>query len=177
MRATDQRDDPMTRAGARECRGFTVIDLMVALIIIVVLTVLVAPRLNDESALRVRAAAAMLRSDLELAQVMTIANPQHPVAVRFDENDGYTLLDLASGDPIPRADGQGYVVVFGQGRAAAAARVTWSGQDMPEGHLAFNEFGGLADPDLDPVITLACGPHWVRFTFNATTGTIEESSG
>jgi type II secretory pathway pseudopilin PulG len=167
----------MIRRAEHPRPGFTLIDLLMTLTVILALGAIVLPRLHDDSFLRVRAAAGMLRSDLELAQVMTIANPADPVAVRLEGINGYSLLYPSSGASLRRPGGEAYTVTFGQGRALGAGGVTLSAQGITDLTVVFNELGGLANSPEEPVITLQHDTRWIRLTFSPLTGSITESSG
>ncbi len=92
---------PRTRQGRR---AFTLIEMLVTLTIIMVAAAIVIPRLRDDSQFRLIAASQLMASDIELAQIMTITNPQDPTLVRFNPSAGEYWLAAASApdDPIDR---------------------------------------------------------------------------
>jgi len=169
----------MERQRTRSTRGFTLIDLMVTLTVIVVMAALVVPRLQDDARLRLIGASRMLASDIELAQMMTIANPQDATVVRFQNGTGEYWLASASApdDPIDRAGiPNGYRVIFGQGDAALAGGVTLLAADIENGTLTFNAQGGIEDLTAEPAVTLLLDSRWIRLHIAPVTGVITESS-
>jgi prepilin-type N-terminal cleavage/methylation domain-containing protein len=169
----------MKRLRTRSRRGFTLIDLMVTITVIVVVAALVVPRFQDDTRLRLIGASRMLASDIELAQLMTIANPEDPTVVRFQSGAGeYWLASAATPDvPIDRAGVPGgYRVVFGQGTAAQADGVTLAPAGIVDDTLVFNAQGGIADLTSEPTVTLQRGSRWIKLHVAPTTGVITETS-
>jgi Tfp pilus assembly protein FimT len=169
----------MERQGTRSRRSFTLIDLMVTLTVIVVMAALVVPRFQDDARLRLIGASRMLASDIELAQMMTIANPQDATVVRVQNSTGEYWLASAStpDDPIDRAGiPNGYRVIFGQGDAALAGGVTLLASDLENNTLTFNAQGGIEDLTAEPAVTLMLDSRWITLHIAPTTGVITESS-
>ena len=152
---------------------------MVTLTVIVVVAALVVPNLQDDTRLRLIGASRMLASDIELAQLMTIANPEDPTVLRLQSGTGEYWLARASApdDPIDR-DGApgGYHVIFGQGDALHADGVTMAPSDIASDTLTFNAQGGIADLTAEPAVTLSLGARWIKLHIAPTTGVITESS-
>ena len=145
--------------------------------IIIVAGALVMPKLSDDEQLRLAAAAGILTSDIELAQVMSISHPADAVVVQFDpDNDQYWLAYADVPDtPIPRSDnGRPYLIVFGQGRARSALGVSLSLTEVSNNTLAFDAQGGVADISAQPVIRLSLGKRFIDLQIASTTGTITQ---
>ena len=160
--------------------GFTLIDLMVTLTIIAVMAAVLIPRMDDGGRLNLMAGARLLASDIEMAQIMTIANPADPIVVKFEPTLGIYWLAPASDpdNPILRPGAtQLYKVVFGQGRGRTAKDVTFALSDVTGEVLSFNEQGGILDPTLEPEIKLMRGSRWITLTISTMTGTISETAG
>ena len=158
-------------------RGFTLMELMMTITIIIVAGALVMPKLSDDAQLRLMAAASILTSDIELAQVMTISRPADPVVVQFDpENERYWVAYADDIDtPIPRpGNGRPYLIVFGQDRARSAVGVSLSLTDVTDNTLGFDPQGGVADISAQPVIRLTLGTHLIDLQIASTTGTITQ---
>jgi prepilin-type N-terminal cleavage/methylation domain-containing protein len=172
-------ESAMERQRTRSRRGFTLIDLMVTLTVIVIVAALVVPRLQDDTRLRLIGASRMVASDIELAQLMTIANPQDATVVRFQNGTGEYWLASASApdDPIDRAGvPDGYRVIFGQGDASHAAGVTMVAANIANNTLTFNAQGGIEDLTSEPAVTLMLDSRWIKLYIAPTTGVITESS-
>jgi prepilin-type N-terminal cleavage/methylation domain-containing protein len=169
----------MQPAETREHRGFTLIDLLVTMTVLVVLAGVILPRIQDDARLRLIGASRMLASDIELAQLMTIANPQEPTVLRLQAGTGeYWLAPASTPDtPIDRSGVPGgYRVIFGQGDARHAAGVTIATVDIPNDTLIFNAQGGIADLTTEPAVIVMVGTRWIKLEISPTTGSISESS-
>ena len=121
----------------------------------------------------------MLASDIELAQMMTIANPQDPIVLRVQHGTGEYWLASASApdDPIDRAGiPNGYRIIFGQGDAALAGGVTLLAADIENNTITFNAQGGIEDLTSEPAVTLMLDSRWITLHIAPTTGVITESS-
>ena len=191
--AADERSNTVTGRGSKLGRGttgpyslgplrraVTLIELLVTIMIIVVAASIMLPEFSNDSRFRLMGAARMLASDIEMAQVMTIANPQQPMIVRFDGTN--TTYWLAYADtpetPIPGPAASGpYKVTFGEGRAKSAEGVSFTLNDIPDEKLVFNVQGGIDDLTTQPIITLNSDPRWIKLSIAPTTGTITETSG
>ena len=158
-------------------RGFTLMELMMTITILIVAGALVMPKLSDDTQLRLVAATSILTSDIELAQVMTISYPGDPVVVQFDpENEHYWLAYADDIDtPIPRPNGRPYLIVFGQDRARSAAGVSLRLTEVTDNTLAFDAQGGVADISARPVIRLSLGTRFIDLQIAPPTGTITQS--
>src|SRR5687768_8139513 len=103
--------------------AFTLVEMLVTVAVLALVAASVAPMFSDDRNLRVVAAARILSSDIEFAQVLTISKPEEPVVVRFDPaNNTYWLAYAYDTEtPMPRPDGgEPYLVELGTGRARSA---------------------------------------------------------
>jgi type II secretory pathway pseudopilin PulG len=169
----------MTRDRCRDRRSFTLIDLLITMTVLVVLAGVILPRIQDDVRLRLIAASRILASDIELAQLMTIANPEAPTVVRLVSGTGeYWLATAATPEtPIDRSGVPGaYRVIFGLGDAGHAGGVTIATVDIPNDTLAFNAQGGIADLTTEPAVIVMVGTQWIKLEISPTTGVIRESS-
>jgi prepilin-type N-terminal cleavage/methylation domain-containing protein len=158
-------------------RGFTLAEMLITVTLIAILAALAMPQFTSVEPLRARAAAGILRSDIEMAQVLCMSEPSNPVVVRFDTSTAtYWLAEAGTPDtPITRADtGEPYSVTLGADRAVAAEGISISLADVPSSTLEFNSSGGLIDFTLNPVITLSGATDTVELHIAPTTGRITE---
>ena len=153
---------------------------MMTVTVIILMAAVLVPELKDDRQVRVIAASRLLGSDLEMAQVMNITNPQQPIVVRFEPAIGkYWLATAGAPDtPIKRPGTEkDYVVHFGYGEAAGAEAVTMQLAIIQNNKLAFNAHGGIDAMTASPSIKLVYGSRWIKLTISPITGAITESSG
>ncbi|MEM7228247.1 MAG: type II secretion system protein, partial [Planctomycetota bacterium] len=130
------------------CRAFTLIEMLMVISIMAMTVVMVLPMVSSDTQPRLRAASVVLRSDIEMAQVLTSSNPTTPVVVHFAaDGSGYHLAYRSAPKvPIVRSDtGEPYDEKIGVGRLTSAEGVTISLTDVPDGVLAFNAQNGVED--------------------------------
>lgn len=160
--------------------GFTLIEVMMTITILVLVSVLVLPKFGNDARSRLMAATGILSSDIELAQVMTLSNPASPIVLYFNPATSmYRLAHRATPNTAILRAGttEPYEVFFGRGRAVGAEGVTIALTDLPGSTLSFNEVGGILDPTTNPVITLNLRGQWSQLTIAPTTGLITGTSG
>ena len=169
----------VTRAG--EC-GFTLLDMLVTMAVMLIVAAIVLPgsAVGSDAQSRLLAAASIVASDLEFAQVQNITNPEEPVVVRFDvtQNRYWVAFADATETPMSRPDnGEPYEVRLGIGRAAAAAGAVLSVDGITSNTLKFNAQGGIDSLTNSPVITLDLEARWYTLTINPITGSILDDRG
>jgi prepilin-type N-terminal cleavage/methylation domain-containing protein len=158
--------------------AFTLIEMLMVVAIISMLAILLVPSGRKDERLPLRAAAAVMVSDIELAQVLNVSNPKHPVVVRFDPaRTRYWLARADSpNEPILRTGtDEPYLVVLGAGRAMAASGVRFAVDNAADNTLAFSPHGGLAEPGAQPRIRLRVAgdaQYETRITIAPITGSI-----
>jgi|SoiMetStandDraft_5_1073268.scaffolds.fasta_scaffold31755_2 prepilin-type N-terminal cleavage/methylation domain-containing protein len=167
---------PLTRCRRRG--AFTLIEVLVALTLVAAIAAVVAPMFSDDSRLRVMAASGIIRSDIELAQVMTISHPDNPVVVCFDPDNATYWLAYATDPttPLPREDtGEPYQVTLGVDRARSAAGVSLAVEQMTSNRIEFAAHGGLTTFTTTPLIKIICGAQGIQLSIKPATGTVTES--
>lgn len=163
--------------GRREIRrAFSLLELLMALTVLAVAAAMVLPAFQDDHRLRVVAAATLLTSDLEYAQLINVTHPDTPVIVRFDsETSRYWLAyEWTPETPITRdPSGEPYLVELGVGRARSSWGVTLT---TARTELAFDAQGGLAMLQTAPEIVLEQGGSRIVLRISPTTGAITQSN-
>lgn len=160
------------------CRAFTLLEVLIVVSVIAVVAAIVSPMFSDDAPLRVRAAARVLASDIEYAQVLSIAHPQQPMVVKFSDDLASYWLALASDPelPIAREDtGEPYLVTFGAGRASPAEGIALELVDVKANCIQFTSTGGLNEFSVTPIIRIIHGESGAALTVAPTTGSITES--
>jgi prepilin-type N-terminal cleavage/methylation domain-containing protein len=171
---------PRSHQGQLCEHGFTIVELLVTLTVIATLSVLIIPTFQDDAQLRVMAAASLLASDIEYAQVLSVSQPDDPVVVQFDTANATYWLAYADApeEPLIRPDtGDPYLVEFGAGRGEPALDVSIWLIDLPDDRLSFDSNGGLVDFNTEPRIILGQGEHYRTLSIAATTGSLTETEG
>lgn len=161
-------------------RAFTLLEVLVTVSVIAAVAAIVLPMISSTHRVRVMAAASIVASDIELAQVMTIASPNDPMVVRFDPaTHTYWLARVSDTETPILRDGtsEPYLVTLGQGRAAGAVGVTFNIDQMASDMIQFNPQGGLQDFTVVPRIEFDCDGSRIILTVAPTTGTIEQKDG
>ncbi len=161
-------------------RAFTLIEMLVTVTVLAIVAATVAPMLNNDGRLQVMAAAELVASDIEFAQMMTIAYPSDPMAVCFSAKEKKYWIAYAAtpAEPIARPNsGEPYVVEFGVGRATGAADVAMTLNQMTDDSLTFDSSGGLLDFTKTPLIQLGTGSGAITLSIAAMTGSVREIDG
>ena len=156
-------------------RGTTLLEMLVVLVVIAVLAAMILPSVGDEDRLRVETAGWILRSDIELAQTMCVADPDDPVVLKLDPDaNRWWIASRDTPDiPILRPDsGEPYLVVLGEGRAATAEGVALWTDGLPGEMFAFDLYGALEDFTATPRVTLMRGERATTLGVVSQTGTV-----
>ncbi len=158
-------------------RGMSLVELMVTITIISSIAALVIPASQGDGLLQARAAATVLRSDIELTQVMTMTDPANPMVICFNEEGTRYWIASASNTEIPlslNGNNETYVMTMGEGRLAAADGVTINSETLSNRHIGFDMNGAVSPPMTTPIVTLQCGEHSVQLEVSPMTGTVTE---
>jgi len=157
-------------------RAFTLLEMLVTISIVATAAVLVAPALTDDSGLRVAAATDVLMSDIEYAQVLSLAEPADPIVVVLDAPGNRWWLARASAPetPIEGTNGSPYLMEMGTGRLATATGVSFTTTGLTDGELPFNEMGGLDGLVDAPQIVILLDGYALGLEVDPSTGTVSE---
>lgn len=132
----------------RVARGFTLVDLAIAVMVLLVIAAVAMPSMRPDDRARLLGAGSRLVSDLEYARSLSIGDPSNPATlVLREEGDGYWLARAETPEtPIERNGlGDPYEVIFGEGDADMLAGITIAlvGSDQG-GAVIFDAFGRLS---------------------------------
>ncbi len=146
-------------------RAFTIIELIIAVIIVAIVVGLAIPMFSDQSAGRLIAAKQRIVADIQYAQAWTIANPSSPATIRF-LSDGYVI----EGPP------DAGTVRFTANGFSEANGVMLSVSDVPLDGIPFNHSGalniGLDAPEPRIHLSTGVGAECVDIVLQPTSGQI-----
>jgi len=130
-------------------RGFTFVELLVTMSILVIVTAMALPLATGSTRAATDAAARLLASDLEHAQMLALSRPDVRVALAIDaDGTGWSIIDAdAPGTPLEdKLDaahrGRPLRTVLGEGRAQVGTHVVVDAQAAGK-TLVFTPLGGL----------------------------------
>lgn len=153
-------------------RGFTLIELMLVCILIVIATAMVMPAMNSNDVNFLQAGVNIMISDLDYAQATSINEPSEMVYVCFDPAASRWWVAPESTPDIPythQYTNDPYDSTMGVGVAAPAQGVTFSVTNMAGNRIKYDAFGRLTQI-LDPLIILTCGEYQATITIDTETG-------
>ena len=137
--------------------GFTLIELMVVVAILMTMAMFTIPMIQDGRSSGVNAAAGILQSDLERAQVMAMARPDTRVGLQIDaDGGGWSIVD-ADSPSTPLLDeftGSPISIRLGEGRGQVADGVRIQPDDASANLLVFGPLGGLEVPGNPRLLTV-----------------------
>jgi len=143
-------------------RGFTLIELMLVVVIMAVVGALTLPTVIEQDDGAADAAARVLGSDLEHAQLLALARPDRRIGLSIDaDGRGWQIVDADNPttplqDALDASDTPRVLAVrCGEGRAAVATDASVE----PAGDIiVFDPLGGLEVPGgSDRVLTVSSG--------------------
>lgn len=153
--------------------GFTLIEMLIVISVMLILGAMVAPMMTQTAATRLASAAQLLAADLSYAQVESISHGDDPRVVVFDTANA-TYRIAASSDtatPITNPIGnQPYEVTFGSGRAREMGGVTLQSVSVGgDDTLGFGIYGEL-DQTVAASVTLESDGFTLVVTVDPVTG-------
>jgi hypothetical protein len=151
---------------------------LVSLSVMAVVLVVVVPAARNDEALKVVAASAMIASDVEYVQSLTLASPDDPAVLCVSEDGSSYWIALASEPetPISRPySEEPYQIVFGEGRASSLEGVLLTLLHEDD-QLSFDAFGRIASGDAAAFV-LEVGDDAVTVWVSATTGSVSIVAG
>ncbi len=163
-------DMPHRRTGAAR-RGFTLIEMLVTIVVMMIAASMVVPMFGTSDSAYVSAGAAIMISDLDYAQAAAINDPTDDVTVHFDTLAGRWWLTPA-GDPattLTMSNGDPYDTTMGIGRADLAIDVAIALAGVTGDAFSYDAYGRLSQAD-NAVITLSRGSSQTVITIDAEMG-------
>ena len=155
--------------------GFTIVELMLSLAILVVLAALAVPMFGNNEALQLDVTRRLLISDLEYSQILAITNPDDAIALVIDDaGNGWHIATVAN-PSIPLNDsvtGNPLVTNLGQGAATSASDVSIE-CNTASNMIAFDQNGGLVDFTQVAEITLQINEVTSLIQISPMTGSIQ----
>jgi prepilin-type N-terminal cleavage/methylation domain-containing protein len=124
---------------ARESQGFSILELVIAIVVIGILLTIAVPRLFDDKGSRLAMAAKMICSDIAAVQRMAVYEGK-AIEIAFDE-DGYSVQRVDSGEDVTYGE---RFPVTGLSENLGVAIET-------EGSLTFNSLGEPISDSLENI--------------------------
>ena len=155
-------------------RGFTLVELMLSLGIIILLAAIAAPMFGSNDSMQLSIAKRLLVSDLEYAQILAIANPDEEIALCIDPSGKGWCITTIDAPTTPLTDaitGEPLLTILGEGAGAPSGDVVV--QSNTAGNMvAFDPNGGLVDFSQAVQLLLQSGELETSVDINPTTGSI-----
>jgi prepilin-type N-terminal cleavage/methylation domain-containing protein len=163
---------PFTVRTGPAARGFTLIELVVVLVCLAISVMIISPTLGNRPTMQLSKAAEMLVSDLEFAQMDSMAHADDTRVFAVDlATNSYRIA--ARSNPalaITHPDQDPYLTQFGVGRAGFLSGVTLNKYDFGgDAILGFGEQGDL-DQVTPATIEIGCGGRKVVITIDPLSG-------
>ena len=153
----------------RRARAFTIIELMIALLIVAIIAGLATELFSGGRHERVDAGVGLLEADMGYARSLAIASPADPVILRIAaDGSGYHVARESAPDAALTGPNGPIRVAFGTGRAEAAGGLTLSGGTIRD--VRFGPFGGVMDPVPTLTVSLADAPERATMVLDPFTG-------
>jgi len=165
---------PMKVSSPYARRGFTLIEILLVVVIVMISSALVLPMFQQNESTRLAGAARLLAADLSYAQMESISHGDDPRVVVFDTvNATYRIAPSSDpSTPIAGDAGMPYSVSFGTGRAASLTGVTIQSVSVGgDDTLGFLLYGQL-DQTTDATVTLGSGNFSLTLTVDAVSGEV-----
>ena len=140
----------MSRPRSIVRRAFTLIEMMIAMVVIAIMAVVVMPALAPEDAIKLVSASNMLASDLEYAQSASLSGPTDPIVVVFDADAPRYWLARASDpdSPIERpGSADAYLMEMGVGLARQLDGIEFEVANVSDNSIQYDAFGRLDQLD------------------------------
>ncbi len=140
----------MSRPSSTFRRAFTLIELMIAMVVVAIMAVVVMPALAPEDAIKLVSASHLLASDLEYAQSVSLAEPADPIVVVFDADAPRYWLARASDTetPIDRpGTSDPYMMEMGVGLAGQLDGIEFEVANVSDNTIPYDAFGRLDQLD------------------------------
>ena len=156
------------------------VEMVMVVMLIGLMALFAVPMIRNGQPGSVHAAAVILRSDIERAQVMALAHPDQRIAVRFDsDGGGWQLVDADSPDTplLDEINGSPISLRLGNGRGQVAQGVQLESTGLSQDLLVFDALGGLEIPGPPRLLKLRNESHATTVRISASTGWITIEDG
>ena len=154
-------------------RGYSTIELLLAISILVLSCSLVIPMIGNATQSSLNDAKRLLVSDIELAQSMAIAQPGDGIILVIQEDRWHIALEDSPDAPIKNEiNGEPIQIICGVGPAISAQDVTLT-TNLDKQTISFNHHGGIDLFSGLAEVTLSLDSQMEIVTIHPTTGWIE----
>ncbi len=154
-------------------RGYSSIELLLAISILVLSCSLVIPMIGNATQSSLNDAKRLLVSDIELAQSIAIAQPEDGIILVIQEDRWHIALEDTPDTPIKnKIDGEPIQTICGVGPAVSAQDVRLA-TNLDKQTISFNHHGGINLFSGFAEVTLSLDSQTDIVTIHPTTGWIE----
>ena len=170
-----------TRHKTRRACAFTLVELLIALMILAVALGIAVPSLQPNARARLVSAASLVAADLEYAQSLSIATPGDLALVKFDPDDPdgatyWIALESDPDTPINKPYSEDlHIITFGEDAASELDDVDITLVGVTD-QVVFDAVGRLK-PATDVRVQLTNGGGTFEVVISAATGFITIESG
>jgi prepilin-type N-terminal cleavage/methylation domain-containing protein len=155
--------------------GFTLIELMIVTVILVIIGLLALPYAGKNESTRLLMASRCLVADIEFAQMASIGDGEDPYVIVFSQAEGSYHLARQSdpNTPVTNPATQGpYVVRFGQAVARDLEGVSFDNLVFSVTNQLSFDSSGAPSGGGNASITLRCGSVSQQITIDGDTGEV-----
>lgn len=154
-------------------RGYSTIELLLAISILVLSCSLVIPMIGNAAKSSLNDARRLLVSDIELAQSMAITRPEDGIVLVIQENGWHIALEDTPNEPMKNElNGEPIQTICGVGSAISTQNVKLA-TNLDEQTIPFNQHGGIDMFSGLAEVTLSLDAQTELVTIHPTTGWVE----
>ncbi|MFW5652441.1 MAG: pilus assembly FimT family protein [Planctomycetota bacterium] len=157
---------------ARDCAGFTFIEMMMTVMLMAIATAMVVPTLSTNDMTYVRAGTWLVVAELDFAQAAAITDPSDNIRVSFDEDAGrvWVAASTTPDEPLTaQYTNAPHDLTLGEDAGAQAVDVLLALSGIDETYVEYDAFGRITSTT-QPEITLSRNDASMSIAISTDTG-------